>query len=141
MSSNADGCNNNQDALLVLLLPAHYFATADLHADWLRWWLEETPTHRIILVLNQSRFLPDLFQRCQNKDNSSSSFQAGSAEVRTIVVVNAGDKTNLQKLQAVLHTQSLSVLSSLLIHLRAVRMFPWNEPETEITPLPPSLVL
>jgi hypothetical protein len=138
---SADGCsNNNQDALLVLL-PAHFLAMADLHADWLRCWLEETPIHRILLVLTQSRFLPDLFQRCQNnKDNSSSSFQAGPVEARTIVVVNAGDETNLQKLQAVLHTQSLAMLSSLLIHLR-VRMFPWNQLETEITPLPKNSVL
>jgi hypothetical protein len=130
------GCNN-RGALLVLL-PAHFLAIVDTRADWLRSWLEETPIHRVLPILIRSYFLPDLMLRCHNKGSVSPSLDAES-EVKT-VIVDAGDDTTLATLEKILHKQSVSILSAMLLHMR-VRMFPWNHLATSVSSLPQHMLL
>ena len=130
------GCNNR--GALLALLPAHFLAIVDIRADWLRSWLDETPIHRVLPILTRSNFLPDLLLRCQSKGTVSPSLDAES-EVKT-VIVDAGDDTTLETLEKILHKQSLSILSSMLLHMR-VRMFPWNHLATPVSSLPQHMLL
>jgi hypothetical protein len=130
------GCSNR--GALLALLPAHILAIVDTRADWFRSWLEETPIHRVLPILIRSNFLPDLLHRCLNKGCVSPSFDT-ETEVKTIIVDSGVDVT-LGTLQRILHKQSLSILSSTLLHLR-VRMFPWNHLATSASSLPQHMLL
>lgn len=130
------GCNNRE--ALLALLPSHLLAIVDTRADWFCSWLEETPIHRVLPILNRSNFLPDLMRRCQNKGTVSPSFDT-ETDVKTIIVDNGAD-TTIGTLQRILHKQSISILSSTLLHLR-VRMFPWNHLVTSVSSLPQHMLL
>jgi hypothetical protein len=121
-----------------VILPVHIVALVDPCADWCRCWFDETPIHRIVNVVTESCLLPDLWNRCSSHGQIDASFE--EEKVGDTIILPPGNDICIHDFTSLVFQHSISMLTSLLLHLR-VHMFPWDQLNVTSIPLAQSSLL